>query len=93
MGTYFFSNCCCSIVLSWKFLKQWLEWAVARVVAVEWVIKSFRSECGMCRNLVSLLTSRGLPLGAKGRLYSTYVCSVMLSKSETLPIKVEDLTA
>ena len=47
----------------------------------------------MCRNLVPLLTSRGLPLGAKGRLYSTYVCSVMLSESETLPIKVEDLTA
>ena len=36
----------------------------------------------MDRVSVSLLATRGLPLGAKGKWYSTYVCSVMLYGSE-----------
>ena len=34
-----------------------------------------------------LLTIRGLPLGAKSRLYFTCVYSIMLYKSETWPAK------
>lgn len=33
------------------------------------------------------LTSRGLPIGAKGRLYSSSVHSVMLYGSEIGPVK------
>ena len=38
-----------------------------------------------------LLASRGPPLGAKGRLYSGCVLSIMLYGSETWPIKEEDV--
>ena len=41
-------------------------------------------------DLVSLLAIRGLPLGKKGRLYSTCVRSFMLYGSETRPVKEED---
>ena len=48
---------------------------------------------GWCkfRYLVPLLTSRGLPLGAKSRLYSVCVRSVMLYGSETWPVQEEDV--
>ena len=35
------------------------------------------------RNLMPLLASRGLPFGAKGKLYSACLRTVMLSGSET----------
>ena len=38
-----------------------------------------------------LLASRVLPLGAKGRLYSGCVLSIMLYGSETWPIKEKDV--
>ena len=38
-----------------------------------------------------LLASRGLPLGAKDKLYSACVLSVMLYGNETWPVKEEDV--
>ena len=38
-----------------------------------------------------MLASRGFPLGAKGRLYSACVCSVMLYGTETWSVKKEDV--
>ena len=43
------------------------------------------------RDLVPLLASRALPLGAKSRLYSTCLCSIMLYGSEIWPVKEEDM--
>ena len=40
---------------------------------------------------MSFLATRGLSLGAKGRLYSTYVGSITLYRSETWPVKEEDV--
>ena len=42
-------------------------------------------------DLVSLLAIRGLPLGKKGRLYSTCVRSFMLYGSETKPVKEDQI--
>ena len=52
-----------------------------------------RIKNGWCkfRDLVLLLASRGLPLGAKGRLYFARVCSVMLYRNKTSPVKEKDL--
>ena len=38
-----------------------------------------------------LLASRGLPLGAEGRLHSAGVHSLMLYGSKTWPVKKEDM--
>ena len=46
--------------------------------AVDSVITRIRSGSGKFRNLVSLFASRGLPIGAKGRLYSAHKYSIML---------------
>ena len=43
------------------------------------------------RDLVPLLASGGLPLVAKGRLYSACVGSIMLYLSEVWSVKKEDL--
>ena len=43
------------------------------------------------KHLVPLLTCRGLPLGIKGRLYSSCVHRTMLYESETYPFKEEDV--
>ena len=43
------------------------------------------------RDLGSLLTSRCLLLGAKYRLYSACICSVMLYGNQTWPAKEEDV--
>ena len=37
-----------------------------------------RNGCSKFWDLIPLLTSRGLPVGAKGRLYSTFVSRAML---------------
>ena len=47
------------------------------------VIKRIRSGYSKFRDLVAFLVSRGFPLKAKGRLYSVYVCSLMLYDSDT----------
>ena len=46
------------------------------------IILIMRSGWYKFRDLLLLLPSRGLPLGAKGRLYSACVLSVMLYLSE-----------
>lgn len=51
--------------------------------AVDRVMTNIRSGWIMYRDLVPLLTSRGLPLGANGRLYSALLRSVILHGSET----------
>ena len=43
------------------------------------------------RGLLLLLVSRGLPLGARGRLYYACICSMMLYGSDTWPVKDEDV--
>ena len=50
---------------------------------VDSVITRTKRRRSKFRGLVPLLACRGLRLGAKGRLYSTYVCSVILDGSET----------
>ena len=59
----------------------------AREGAFDGVITRTRSGWFKVRDLVLLLTSRGLPLRAKGRLYHSCVCSIMLYGSETWPVK------
>ena len=63
----------------------------AREVAVDGVITRTRSGYCKFRDSLPLVASRGLPLGAKGRLYSACVHSVMLYGSETWPVKEEDV--
>ena len=41
---------------------------------------------GVSLGIYTLLTSKSLLLGAKGRLYATFVCSVMLYGSEKLQV-------
>ena len=41
---------------------------------------------GISLGIYTLLTSKSLLLGAKGRLYATFVCSVMLYGSEKLQV-------
>ena len=55
------------------------------------VITMIRNGWCKFRDLVSLSASNGLPLGARGRLYSTCVYTVMLYGSETWPVEEEDL--
>ena len=52
-----------------------------------------RIRSGWCkfRDLVPFLTSRALHLGAKSRLYSAFVCSIMLYGNETWPVKEENV--
>ena len=50
---------------------------------VDSITIKIRSEWITSRDLVTLLASRGLPLGTKGRLHSACICSVMLCGSET----------
>ena len=47
------------------------------------VITRIRNEWCKFRDLVTLLATRGLPLGEKGRLYSACARSVMLYGTET----------
>ena len=58
-----------SLLKLWKFhyLRDTMR---VRVGAVDRVMRNFKSGSIMRRDLVPLLTSGGLPLGAKGRLYS-----------------------
>ena len=55
------------------------------------LIAKIRSGWCKLRDLVPLLASRGLPLGAEGRLYSAGVCSLMLYGGKTWPVKKEDM--
>ena len=55
--------------------------------AVDSIITRIRSGRSKFRDLVPLLASKGLPLGAKDRLYSAYVPSIMLYESETWTVK------
>ena len=48
------------------------------------------SELSKFWDLVPSLTSTGLPLGAKDKLYSGYVCSVILNGSKTWPVTEGD---
>ena len=43
------------------------------------------------KDLMALLISRGLPFGAKDRLYSACLCSLMLYGGEAWPAKGEDV--
>jgi len=45
------------------------------------------------RQLVPLLTNRDISLIRRGRLYSSYVRSSMLRRSETLPVRKENEVA
>ena len=62
----------------------------ARGGAFDSVITSISSGWFKFKDLVSMLASRGLSLGAKGRLYSACVRSLVLYGSETWPVKEED---
>ena len=55
-------------------------------------IARVRSGWGKFRELLPLLTMRGLPLHLKGKVYASCVRSVMTHASETWPVKVEDIT-
>ena len=55
------------------------------------VITKIRSGWSKFRDLIPLLANRALPLGAKGRLYSACVRSIMLFGSEAWLVKVEDV--
>ena len=55
--------------------------------AVDSAVTRIWIEDGKFRYLLPLLTSRGLPFGATGRLYSTCVSSVILFGSDTWPDK------
>ena len=55
------------------------------------VTARIKSGCSKFRDLAPSLASKGLLLRAKGRLYSTRVCSVMLYRSETWQVKEEDV--
>ena len=55
------------------------------------VITRIRSGWCKFRYLVTLITSTGLPLGAKSRLYTACVRSVMLYGSETWSVKEDDV--
>ena len=50
----------------------------ARGVTVDNVIARISSTCQKVRDLVPLLTNRGLAIAAKGRFYSSSVCSITL---------------
>ena len=63
----------------------------ARGSAFDSAIIRIKSGQNKFRDFVLLLASRGLPLGAKGRLYSGCVGRVMLYGSETQPVKEEDM--
>ena len=58
---------------------------------VDGVVTNIRSRRSKFRDLVPLLASRILPLGAKGKLYSTCAGSVMLYASETWSVKEQDV--
>lgn len=63
--------------------------------AVTSVLVRARNGCSkfVFGKFISFLTSRGVPLGAKGRLYSECVCSVVLYGSKTwsvTKVNVED---
>ena len=60
----------------------------AREGTVDCVITRIRNGWSNFRDLVPLIPSRCLPLGAKGRLY--FMRSLMLYGSETWPVKEED---
>ena len=62
----------------------------ARVGTVDSAITRIRSEWSKCRDLVLFFASRGLSLGAEGRLYSAYG-SVMLYESQTWLVKEENM--
>ena len=62
----------------------------ARIGVVDSVITSVRSGWIEFSDLVPLLAT-GLPLGSKGRLHSTYVCSATINGSESWPVKEEGL--
>ena len=67
-----------------QFCRCWLRNTVGvRRGAVDSVITRIKSGWSKFRDLVPLLVSRGLPLGANGRLCSAFVRSVMLYKIET----------
>lgn len=51
--------------------------------ALSKAFNGFRLWMEQCKNLLLLLNSRDLPLGAKDRLYSPCLCSVMLHGSKT----------
>jgi hypothetical protein len=42
------------------------------------------------RELATVLTSRGASLWLKGKIYSAYVCSVMLYGRMPWPVKIQD---
>ena len=55
------------------------------------VITRIKSEWSKLRDSVTLLTSRGLLLYAEDKLYSSYVQRIMLYRSNTWPVKEEDV--
>ena len=61
------------------------------MLQVDSVARRIRSGWNKFTVLVPLLSSRGLQLRPKGRLYSACVRSVTLRGSETWPVKEEDV--
>ena len=61
------------------------------MLQVDSVTRRIRSGWSKFTVLVSLLSSRGLHLRPKGRLYSACVRSVTLRGSENWPVKEEDV--
>ena len=59
--------------------------------AVDSTMTMIKSGWSKFRDLVPLLASKSLPLGAKGRLYSAYVGSVMLYGRGTWAVRGEDV--
>ena len=49
-----------------------------------------RGAWGQFKEFAELLTRRGIPLRQKGRVYRSYVQSVMVYASETLAVRVEE---
>ena len=70
----------------------WKLWESIRGNAFDSVITKIRSGWRKFRDFVPFLASRGLPLGAKGRLNTLHLyVALMLYGSETWPVKEEDV--
>lgn len=75
---------CWEVLFPW-----WCHWSTGRVGAS--VSSRIRDQWGKFMELLLLLTSKALPMLAKGRIYHACVRSVMLYETATWPVMVEDM--
>ena len=74
-----------------KWPVSYLGDTIGFIFAFYSVIIRIRKGCCMFRDLAPLVASSGLPLLAKGTLYSACLCCVIIYGSETYPVKEEDV--